>query len=133
MPEGTATAGAGRHLPHPGSAWTIDGSNNERAKMSKDQRDGHGRFLPGCKGGPGNPNLRKLAVWKEALVRAISAKDIREIVRALLKEAKNGSIPAAVEILNRTIGKAAPDDLAAEITELGNMILELQQHERHTG
>ena len=69
---------------------------------------GSGRFLPGNPGGPGNPNARKVAALREALLSAVSAADVTAIVKRLVRDARRGDLAAAHEILDRTLGRAMP-------------------------
>jgi hypothetical protein len=65
-----------------------------------------GRFAKGNKGGPGNPFTKKVNQLRSALLRASTPKDVKEVMAALLKEAKAGDVAAAKEWLDRTVGKA---------------------------
>jgi hypothetical protein len=105
------------------------GDINKGTPMSEG-RDASGRFAVGCKGGPGNPALQRLAKWKEAMSKAVTPSDIKAVVKSLIREAKAGSVPACGMILDRCCGRVVTDDLAAEINELGNLILELQNEKR---
>jgi len=78
-------------------------------------RDAMGQFAPGNKFGKGNPMLKKVAAWRRALRSAVTGKDIKEVVAALLAEAKSGDVPAARELLDRCLGRPAqqqPDEQA---------------------
>lgn len=91
--------------------------------MSKsEERDTRGRFLPGCAGGPGNPRVRQLAAWREALTAAVKPSDVKKIITMLVREAKKGSIPAAVEVLNRIFGKPAQADIIEQLDDLERQI-----------
>jgi len=68
-------------------------------------RDEKGRFVEGNRGGPGNPNAIKVAKLREALLAAVTAKDLREVVKALVREAKKGDVAAARELFDRVLGK----------------------------
>jgi hypothetical protein len=79
-------------------------------------RDRRGRFLPGHKGGPGNPFARRSAAIRTAFLEAISPQDIRAIVRTLVGKAKAGNLMAAKLVLLWGIGRPAdpvfPDAIA---------------------
>jgi hypothetical protein len=81
-----------------------------------DNRDHLGRFLPGHKGGPGNPFAKRSAAIRTAFLEAISQKDIRAIVRTLVAKATAGDLVAAKLILLWAIGRPAdpvfPDAIA---------------------
>ncbi len=64
-----------------------------------------GRFLPGWRGGPGNPHIKQTSRLRSELLQSIKPSDIKTIIRALLRKAKRGDVYAAREILDRTLGK----------------------------
>lgn len=68
-------------------------------------RDAKGRFLPGNCGGPGNPNARSVATWRQALASSVSAADVAEVTAKLLEAAKAGEPWAIRELLDRCLGK----------------------------
>lgn len=72
------------------------------------KRDPQGRFLPGNRGGPGNPQVRRLAAYRKALENAISPADLKAIIKKLILKARAGDFQAAREIMDRTVGKTAP-------------------------
>ena len=51
-----------------------------------DGRDARGRFAKGNAGGPGNPHARKVAQLRSALLRAVSAGDLRAVVKKLVDQ-----------------------------------------------
>ena len=69
-------------------------------------RGSDGRFLAGNAGGHGNPHAKKVAALREALLAAVSTEDIREMVAILVKQAKDGDVMAAREVLDRVLGKS---------------------------
>ena len=77
-----------------------------------------GRFLPGNGGGPGNPFAAKVARLRGALLEAVTEEDIREIVEALVEEAKAGDVVSAREVLLRTLGKPIESDLLERLERL---------------
>lgn len=77
-----------------------------------------GRFKPGNPGGPGNPHARQVAALRSALLNAVTPADMRAIIAKLIREAKRGSIPAAREIIERTLGKPVEPDLLERIERL---------------
>lgn len=72
---------------------------------SDDFRDRKGRFLPGNPGGPGNPQARNVGTWRLALADAVSAEDMAEVARKLVKAAKKGAPWAVKELFDRCLGK----------------------------
>ena len=82
-------------------------SDHDKGSNTPEPRDPKtGRFLPGYKGGHGNPHAAKYAELKQALIDAIGPDDITEVMLGLLKSAKGGNTYAAREITDRYFGKA---------------------------
>jgi len=86
------------------------------------QRGANGRFLPGNKGGPGNPHAKRVAEWRGALVETITKEDIVDIVMVLVKYAKAGESWAVKEVLDRCYGKPQIDLTVRETGELKTYI-----------
>ncbi len=86
---------------------------------SRNGRTVRGRFAKGNSGGPGNPNAKRVADLREALLSAITPKDIQDVAMALMKRAKAGEVAAIRELLDRLLGKAG--DTGAEGP--GDMVL----------
>lgn len=74
--------------------------------MNPTLHDSHGKFKAGNPGGPGNPNMKKLASYRKALEQAVSAKDFKEVIKKLVELAKGGDVQAIKVLLDRTLGKA---------------------------
>ncbi len=70
------------------------------------ERGADGRWLPGNPGGPGNPLAKRTAEIRQAVYDAVTAEDLRAIVKALVAQAKAGDVPAAREVLDRLLGKS---------------------------
>jgi hypothetical protein len=77
--------------------------DGERTEARTEERDRHGRFQPGNQAAVGR---RPRAFTKAAVRKAVSEKDVEQIMRRLAKAAKNGSITAAQIVLDRTLGRA---------------------------
>ena len=73
---------------------------------SPNGRTARGRFARGNPGGPGNPNARRVADLREALLSSIKPKDIQDVASALMQRAKAGEVAAIRELLDRLLGKA---------------------------
>jgi hypothetical protein len=86
--------------------------------MNSKDRTADGKFAPGNGGGPGNPHSRATARLRVLLLETVTEDDFREIVRALVKRAKDGQLAAIHEVLTRLLGKPAevpnPDTLDIE-------------------
>jgi len=91
------------------------GDNKSPSTNGSNGRDAKGRFSTGNAGGPGNPFARRVAALRCELLSSVTAKDIRQIVNALMKKAKKGDLGAAKLILGYSIGLTAkapdPDTL----------------------
>lgn len=77
----------------------------------RDSRTGH--FLPGNKASVDHAGRARAAELRRALVEAVTAKDIKDVMGAMIAEAKDGNVFAANLVLDRAIGKvvpAAPED-----------------------
>jgi hypothetical protein len=80
----------------------------QRATEDKAGRGPDGKFAPGNHLGRGNPFARKCAELRKALLNAVTAQDIAEIVAKLLEKAKAGDAAAARVLFSYTMGKPAP-------------------------
>ena len=69
-------------------------------------RDAFGQFLPGHKGGPGNPHSKRCNQLRTKMIETITTDDIEEITRQLIALAKKGNIKAIKEVFDRVMGKA---------------------------
>jgi hypothetical protein len=104
---------------------------------SNDGRGEDGRFLPGNPGGPGNPYPRQVAALRNSILQAVTPKDIEEIIKAQIAQAKQGDTVAAKFILERVLGRPQVIDLAlvamkARIEEMRVESDEKQQKELYT-
>lgn len=86
------------------------------------KRDAGGRFAEGNEGGPGNPYARQVAALRRELMDAVTPEDLREVVEAIVAQAKAGDLVAARLILDRTLGPSQPADLIARLEELEAVI-----------
>lgn len=81
-------------------------------------RDEHGRFLPGCPPGPGNPFAARVAELRAALYSAVTPQDVASVVRALVQEAQLGDVAAAKCLLERLLGRPLEADILERIEAL---------------
>ena len=78
----------------------------------KPERDEAGKFLKGCKGGPGNPYNRRVALYKRLLIEAVTEEDIIVIGKKLAALAREGNVAAARVLFAYVMPKdVAPDRL----------------------
>jgi hypothetical protein len=83
-----------------------------------DGRAANGRFAKGNRGGPGNPLGKQVAALRSAMLQAVTPDDLRQVVLALLKAAKEGNIAAAKEVLDRCLGRPIEADLLERLEAL---------------
>lgn len=81
-------------------------------------RDRHGRFAKGNPGGPGNPLGAAVARLRAELVKAVRPADVRAIVRALLRQARDGDTDAARLLLSYTLGRPMEPDILERLERL---------------
>lgn len=90
---------------------------NGEKRRDKDER---GRFVKGCRGGPGNPLVKRQAQIRHAIAEAVTREDIREIALKLIEDAKSPNFkirhPSRIELFNRIFGRRGvvlPDEQTA--------------------
>ena len=81
-------------------------------------RDDKGRFAQGNHCGTGNPFAQQVAELRKTLLATVKPKDLREVIEALLRQAKEGNIAAARILLDRTLGPSVEIDLVARLEAL---------------
>lgn len=87
------------------------------------KRDQQGRFIKGSAGGPGNPNVKRLAEYRAAVNAAVKPKQLQSILAVLVGKALKGDLIAIKEVLDRTVGRATKLDpsrqaLALELPQI---------------
>lgn len=85
-------------------------------------RDRTGRFAAGNPGGPGNPHARRVAALRSAMLGAVTDDDMEAIVSKLIALARSGNVPAAKEVLDRTLGRHLEADLLERLEQLETVI-----------
>jgi hypothetical protein len=88
-------------------------------------RTARGTFSVGNKVAKGNPNNRRAQKIRNAIIRAISPKDMAEAAKQLLADAKAGDRQAFAELCDRIIGKPVQSDVLDRIEQLEGMMQEL--------
>jgi hypothetical protein len=83
-----------------------------------------GRFVPGWRGGPGNPHFRELAARRSALLKAVSAEDVTALARKWLSMALEGDLVAGELLVRYVVGTALPaaDPDAVDADELRRLL-----------
>lgn len=89
-----------------------------------------GRFAKGWRGGKGNPLAGKVAKLRAAMINAVSASDLRDVIRAMIAQAKAGDVAAARELLDRLLGKPVEMDLLERLDELESLNQETNSCQR---
>jgi hypothetical protein len=88
------------------------------AEASNKDRDSHGRFAKGNRGGVGNPFARQVAGFRAAILQATTHEDIQAITKKLIELAREGNLAATKLLYAYTAGKAGdspdPDRLNLE-------------------
>jgi hypothetical protein len=82
-------------------------SENTSQSEVAPQRDVHGRFVKGNKGGPGNPFARQCAALRRAFHAVVTPEDIMAIAGMVLRKAKEGDLAAAKLLFTYVIGRPA--------------------------
>ncbi|MEO6434673.1 MAG: hypothetical protein ABIP55_02780 [Tepidisphaeraceae bacterium] len=90
-------------------------------------REAGGRFARGNAGGPGNPHAQRIARLRSALFKAVSPADLRDVLAALLKQAKAGDVASIRELLQRLLGPPESVDLMARLDALEATINQLAE------
>jgi hypothetical protein len=89
-----------------------------RAEAEGQRDPGTGRFVKGNSGGPGNPQAAKVAKLRTAFLDAVTEEDVRDVLAALVAEARAGSVPAIREFLTRVMGQPQAVDAIERLAEL---------------
>jgi hypothetical protein len=90
-------------------------------------KDAKGRFLPGNKIGhkSGGSSIASMAsTLRTALVKSVSTGDMKEIMQAMVRRAKEGDSVCARVVLGYTVGEPQPYDLIERICYLEEMLKE---------
>ena len=71
-----------------------------------ERRAPDGRFLPGTKGGPGNPRARLMCRHLQAAARAVTPAEVEDVLRKLLDNVlTRGCTASASILLDRVLGR----------------------------
>lgn len=89
-------------------------------------RQERGKFGPGNQGPKrfdGGPIVRKVQSLRTVMIGCVGAKDVIEVMAALVEKAKAGDIAAIKEFLLRTFGPADAMDLLLRLDELEREVI----------
>ena len=95
------------------------------SRNGTDGRDERGRFAPGNSGGPGNPHAKQTGKLRSAMLKAVTEKDMRDVVMKLVELAKSGNVPAAREVLDRCLGRPVEADLIERLDQVEELLKEM--------
>ena len=113
----TAGAGAEMELSPPSEPNTppLEPSPTDRDPTT-------GRFMQGNRLGRGNPVARQASRLRKALYAAVSPADLREVVQALVMQAKGGDVAAAKVLVQTLLGPPQSLDVLAVVAKLENVV-----------
>jgi hypothetical protein len=105
------------------------------APSTNGKRKTNGQFGTGNTFGKGNPHAAKVAQLRSALIEHITPEDLKEIVTALLTQAKAGDIASCKLLLPYLVGPAPtvcePDAIELQGLERKAKIAEQIRLEKH--
>ena len=105
----------------------LPGQDSKPSPNGNNGRDADGRFAKGNAGGPGNPYAQRVGKLRSAMLRAVTAADMKAILACLVKLAKEGNVRAAREVLDRCIGRPTESDLIGRIEQLEHIVKEAEE------
>jgi hypothetical protein len=79
---------------------SANGKNGNRK-----HRNANGTFKAGNPGGPGNPNARAVAHFRQLLINAVTDEEWQAITRKVIEQALKGKPWAVRELWDRILGK----------------------------
>lgn len=82
-------------------------SRSDNGDPNADSRGEGGRFLKGCKAGPGNPYNAQMQEFRSVLMNAVTHEDMVAVMEMLIVKAKAGKPWAVKEFFDRVVGKAS--------------------------
>src|SRR4051812_45694768 len=85
--------------------------NDSPSPTAPNGRNANGKFSPGNLCAKGNPFAKRVARLRSALFKAVSPADLREVLTALLTQAKAGDVASIKELLQRLLGPPEAVDL----------------------
>jgi hypothetical protein len=79
-------------------------------------------FPKGNKCSPGNMQAKRINDIRAALLNAVSPKDMAEVIKVLVEQAKAGDVASAKEVMDRIMGKAVQPIFAESNVNVGGAI-----------
>jgi lysozyme family protein len=77
-----------------------------------------GKFAPGNKLGPGNPQAAKIQLYRKAIWDAVSTDDVAAVMRSMVDAAVNDSDVAAAKVVLERCAGQPPKDMSETTDEL---------------
>jgi len=93
-------------------------SESEPSPTVVSGRSESGRFAPGNSFARGNPHAQRVGALRSALLDAVTEDDVREVLAALIREAKDGNVAAMREFFSRVLGQPEAVDILNRMSEL---------------
>lgn len=93
-------------------------------------RDAKGRFAAGNRLARGNPEAQRVGKLRSKLIRAVSSRDIAEVVEGLVSKAKAGDTAAAKLLLDRVLGPPVALDILERIEQIESTLADYEQQTR---
>lgn len=97
-----------------------------RPTTDRADRDERGRFAAGNRLARGNPIAVQIARFREGVAAAVTVDDLQDIMRKLVRLAKQGDVAAAKVVLERCLGQPQATDLVVEINRIRETIQTLE-------
>jgi len=88
----------------------------------RDPNTGHFRKGNSVASGHARPHAKKIATLRRAMLRAISTKDVRRVVKKLLELALEGDLDAIKILLDRVFGQPIAEDVEQRLADLEEML-----------
>jgi len=88
----------------------------------KSERDPHGRFRPGNRGGTGNPLAGQVNRLRVKMLATVTPSDLAKVIRKLVKLAQNGDLGAIKLLFDRLFGEPVPLDLIERLDQVEKML-----------
>ena len=85
-------------------------------------RRSNGQFAKGNRLGVGNPLAGRAAKLRSTLLASVTEKDVRTIMKSLIREALAGDVASAKLVLAYSVGQPAAADIAQRLDELENRL-----------
>jgi hypothetical protein len=92
--------------------------NETTVPTGSNGRSPDGKFGPGNRFAKGNPLAKKAAQLRSALLKAMNATDVKEIINAMKARAKSGDTAAAKLVLAYTVGEPIALDILERLENL---------------